>query len=181
MANIKDIHESSEFTRTLKLAGTRMNGVVFSSDDNLYKYSKDDESIVNEFESNLSTDEWESLLIGAKELRIEHMTEEFDEFAKTGFEYPALSGNWFDLFGKGIRDFGNNIDDLTFPMAYQGIGLAEITLSTKANGQTFYDAAVTAYETERIGNLVVKVASIKAISTVGIDNARIDSVYTIEY
>jgi hypothetical protein len=184
MADIKDVHATKEFSRTLKLSGSRINGVVLTSDDNFYSYIEDGVSIIRKFESDLLTADWDALLLGAKLLRYEHVAESFDEFEEAGFEYPTSSGNFFSLTSESIVYYNAMLlrkATLTYPIHYPTIAGGFYAFTNSASVDSFDAAWIAALESENAISLHVARLAIQAVSDVGIDNARIDSVFAIDY
>jgi hypothetical protein len=185
MADIYDINGFREFKRRLLPIGTIIDGVTLSSAENFYSYVEYDDSInVKKLESDLTTDDWNSLLSGAKLVRIGDMSEEFNEFLEGGFEYPVSSNNWFSI-NESARGYLVNMSfssaSLSYPVTYTGIGESEVILNNATDVNNLYGAALTAHETERATRELPAINSIKAVTGSPVDGSTIDQVFAINY
>ena len=165
--------------------GTVINGVTLSSAKNLYTYIEYDESVsIKKLENELTTNEWDTLLEGAKLIRLGDMEIEFDKFLETGFEYPTSSGNWFRLNDSAKTNINAMVirkGSLTYPFTYEGIGESTVTFANSSELDAFDAAALTAHETERVSKLIPAETSISAVSGSPVNNSTIDSVFAINY
>lgn len=185
MADIHDVNTIREFKRTLLPAGTVLNGVSLSSAENFYTYIEYDESVsIKKLESELTTDDWNTLLEGAKLICLGDMSDEFYKFRENGFEYPTSSGDYFGLTVNDVANINGMVirkTALTYPFIYEGIGEASVTFASSTDLDTFDAAALTAHETERQTRLIPAENAIKAVTGSPVDNSTIDSVFAINY
>lgn len=184
MADIYDINGVREFKRITIKEGEIINGETLIEDKIFYSYVEDGETQVKDFEENLTTDDWDLLLQGAKLIRLGDMSIEFENFLDNGFEYPVSSGNWFSL-NQSARGYLVNMvvasASLSYPVTYSGIGESSIILNNATDVNTFYGVALTAHETERATNELPAMASIKAVTGSPINGTTIDAVFAVNY
>jgi hypothetical protein len=138
-----------KFLQDNLIAGQYFDGVLLATDDIFYVAELDDVSI--RIRKNLmGTQDQEDVLEIAKNIHRIEINDAHNKNLKTVFNYPALSGNTFDISNSNIQ-FYNSLQlykaTLPYPYVFSGNNGAKVTFVNSAELDTFHAAAFLEYNT----------------------------------
>jgi len=166
-------------------AGEIFNGSELTSDDHFVIAENYDNSIViRKLLSELTPTEEGEVLSIAKEFKIDSLKQENTTNLETAFEYPASSGNTFDISNKKIQDYlGLNglKDSFVYPYEYFGNGQGSVIFNSSADVSAFFAAALTTFNTIQQSRFAVAADTVKAVTISTTLTDAINQILNVNY
>ncbi len=165
--------------------GDLFNGSVLSSDDTLIiAENYNSTSVVRDLLSNLTTVQESQVLEIVKEYKIELIKDDNTLNLETALEYPAASGNTFDISNSKIQEYlglDGLKDSFVYPYEYFGNGQSSVVFNSSSDITSFFAAALTTFNTIQQGRFVLAADAVKAVTITTTLPDAINTILAITY
>jgi hypothetical protein len=165
-------------------SGSRFENEVLA-EDKTFIVAQNKVDTVRMFVEDMTLEDKEKALDIIKEYKIKELQIANNENLKTGLEYPASSGNLFDLRNVKIQEYLGLITfkaSFTYPYYYAGVGSSSVTFTQESDVDAFINAALTAQGTIQQGIYAPRAQAVKSVTMSNGDLlTAIDAVMAVTY